>query len=174
MTARATITQLAEENHIARSVALRHLKDAGIPRDPTNKTFNHAEASEAIRLRLDEARIIGNRNAGRASQGHSLDDEARRDLNRSKAEEARLRTRRWKLKVEQDEGKLIDRETVTEVCKDIGTRARSAFLSIGPKLAARLAGMTDEKAIAKLIEDEARLALGALADPWTYSNEALS
>ncbi len=174
MTARATITELAAENHIARNIALQHLKDAGIARNPKDRTFNHTDASEAIRLRLDEARVVGNRNAPRASYGHSLDDDARRTLNAAKAEGEQMRARKMRLQLEQAEGKLIDRETVAEVCKDIATRARSAFLSIGPKLAPRLAGMTDERAIAGLIEEEARLALGVLADPFTYANEALA
>ena len=165
MTARATISQLAAESHIARNIALQHLKDAGIPRNPKDKTFNHAGASEAIRLRIDEARTIGNRNAGRASHGHSLDDKSRRTLNAAKAEGEQMRARKMRRQLEQLEGKLVDRETVAEVCKDIATRARSAFLSLGPKFAPRLAGMTDERAIAKIIEEEARLALGALADP---------
>ncbi|MCW2284901.1 hypothetical protein M2323_002745 [Rhodoblastus acidophilus] len=171
---RATISALAAENHIARSVALRHLNDAGIFRDPNDKTFDHDEASAAIKLRLDEDRINGNRVAGRASNGNSLDDEARRALNRSKAEAEQMRARKMRLQLEQAEGRLVEREAVEAVCRDIATRARSAFLSIGSKLAPRLAGMTDERQIRALIDQEAVAALGVLADPETFDKEALS
>jgi hypothetical protein len=76
---RATISSLAAENNIARSVALLHLNDTGILRDPTNLTFDYNEASAAIKLRLDEARIKGNRVAGgphRAVLRHRRDAES--------------------------------------------------------------------------------------------------
>jgi len=161
MTNRATITELAAEFHIARSVALRYLTDAGIPRD-AKKTYDFDDAAEAIQRRKDEATTDGNRLAGRA--GGLGDDAARLKLAHSKAESEQMRARKLRLDVEAKEGALIDRRAVEKTGHFVIAAARTAFLSIGAKVAPRLAGMTDERQIARIIEDEARIALGPLAD----------
>lgn len=170
---RATITELAEEFHIARSVALRHLQDAGVPRDTKDLTFAYAAAAEAIRIRLDEAKITGHRNAGRASNGASLDDEARRALNASKAEAEQMRARKLRLEVERKEGNLVERSAVEKAGLHVIVAARTAFLALGAKVAPRLLHLADERQIAKIIEDEARIALGALSDIEAFLDEVL-
>ncbi len=170
MTNRATISELAEEFHISRSAALRYLKEAGLPR-AADKTFDRDDAAEAIELRKDEATTNGNRLAGRA--GGISDDAARGALAASKAESERMRARKLRLEVERREGNLVERSAVETTGLHVIVAARTAFLALGAKVAPRLLHLADERQIAKIIEDEARIALGALSDIEAFLDEVL-
>jgi hypothetical protein len=85
-----------------------------------------------------------------------------------KAESERMRARKLRLEVESKEGNLVDRELVGKTGLHLVVAARTAFLSLGAKVAPRLVGLTDQRQIARIIEDEARISLGELTDVETF------
>jgi len=159
--ARAKITELMDEHNQPHSTLMQWLDDAGVER-ANDKTFDRDEAVAAIKLRTDEPATLRERLT--SSQSKLGDDEARRELIESKRAFAAEQARRLKLQNDRLESSLLERDIVAATGKDVIARARVAFLAIGAKLAPRLAGETDTKKIASMIEDEARAALSALAD----------
>ncbi len=83
------------------------------------------------------------------------------------------RVRKLRLDNDRAEGKLIARQTAVATARDIATRARSALLPLGRKLAPMLNGLTDEIEISSIIESEIRHALASLANPDTFSREVV-
>jgi hypothetical protein len=159
---RARITELMDEFNQPHKTLTQWLKDAGIPR-ANDKTFPYDAAAAAIRLRTDETATLRERLTSSAPTKLG-DDDARLALIESKRQFAAEQTRKLKLSNDRVEAALLDRETVAATGRDVIARARVAFLAIGAKLAPRLAGETDSKKIAAMIDEEARAALSALAD----------
>ncbi len=62
------------------------------------------------------------------------------------------------------EGDLISREAVTATGIHIITTTRTALLTLGNRVAEKIAGKTDVREIARLVDAEVRDVLGALAD----------
>lgn len=160
---RATITDLAAEHHIARDRAKAILDRAGVKRSSVDLTYDADDAAAAIKAALNPHVVAGNRAAGRVNDKSEV-AEHHVALALSKRDAEAERARKLKLQNDKLEGELIPRAEVEQAGVDLVTRARSAFLSLGKKVAPRLAGLDDEKLIAALIEDEARRALGKLAD----------
>ncbi|MEX5286391.1 hypothetical protein QCO44_12340, partial [Selenomonas sputigena] len=71
-----------------------------------------------------------------------------------------------KLEIEnaEAEGRLISREAVTQTGIRLIAEVRTALLSLGPRIADKVAGKTDTKEIARAVTQEVRDVLGVLSD----------
>lgn len=123
-------------------------------RDPKSVTFE--EGAEIVRAVADPARVNGHA-ATRVSSNPALTDVRRRHED--------LKARQLELEIAQQEGRLIDREAVTATGAHIIATARTALLSLGHRVATKIAGKTDVKEIARIVEAEVRDVLGVLGDP---------
>jgi hypothetical protein len=83
-----------------------------------------------------------------------------------------------KIQLQNAEGELISRKAVTETGARIIADVRTALLSLGYRLAEKIAVKTDVREIARITEAEIRDVLGGLADERrffdTLEAEALS
>jgi len=75
-----------------------------------------------------------------------------------------LKARKLELETAKLEGRLIDREVVTATGVHIIATARTALLSLGYRIAEKVAGKSDISEIARIVENEVRDVLGVLAD----------
>ncbi len=75
-----------------------------------------------------------------------------------------LKAKRLEIENAKAEGELISRDAVTATGVHIIATARTALLSLGYRLAEKVAGKTDVKEIARIVEAEVRDVLGVLAD----------
>jgi hypothetical protein len=123
-------------------------------RDP--KIITLEEGAEIVRAISDPARVNGHK-ATRVTSNPDLRDA------RTRHED--LKARKLELETGQLEGRLIDREAVTATGMHIITTARTALLSLGHRIADKVANKSDTKEIARIVENEIRDVLGVLGDP---------
>ncbi|MCA1401926.1 hypothetical protein [Bradyrhizobium sp. BRP56] len=118
-----------------------------------------SKAVEVVTAIADTDRVAGHATSGRGEGGHIS------ELAAAKAEAEKHRARKLELQNAQLEGRLIDRDSVEQTAAQILGDLRVALLAIGVRLAPRVAGMADQKAVARLIEDEIGRTLTSFADP---------
>lgn len=199
-TKRVTVSDLAAEFHIARSVARRYLKDKGVSRAP-DLTYAYPEAARAIRASKDFSKVLLRRNFGQAGgkltsidldDDIDLDDEEevdpldctpsapktdpnvqpaessadneRRELLTARTEAQREQGRKLRLANDLAEGRSIKRDALTETLIAIVAAARSSLLALGDRVAPKIVGLTDADEIAEIVNAEAEICLGELAD----------
>lgn len=154
---RGTIRRVADATGLDQATVRRAITASGL--DPATASFEEAaQLAEAI---ADPARVIGHAANGRGEGGYSAFTET---LAEAKAHAERLRARKIELQNAQLEGCLISREAVTVTGQRILAEARTALLSLGHRLAPKVAGKTDTREVARIVETEVRDVLGALAD----------
>lgn len=154
---KGTIRRAADAAGVDQATVRRAVEVAGL--DP--KAVGFGEAFQLARSIADPARIIGHATNGRGEGGHHAVTDT---LAEAKAHAERLRARKIELQNAQLEGSLISREAVTVTGQRILAEARTALLSLGHRLAPKVAGKTDTREIAGIVETEVRDVLGALAD----------
>ncbi|MGY4325701.1 hypothetical protein ACVWWG_000115 [Bradyrhizobium sp. LB7.2] len=154
---RGTIRRIADAAGLDQATVRRAVETAGL--DP--KTVSFEEGLNLARSIADAARVIGHAANGRGEGGYSAVTDA---LAEARAHAERLRARKIELQNAQLEGSLISREAVTATGQRILAEARTALLSLGHRLAPKVAGKTDAREIARIVETEVRDVLGALAD----------
>lgn len=98
---------------------------------------------------------------GEARGGNS---ELTNTLAKAKAQAELHRARKLELLNAKLEGSLIDRANVTETGARIIAEVRTALLSLGPRIAPKVADKNDTREIARIVETEVRDVLGNLAD----------
>lgn len=148
--------QIADETGYNQAAVRRALEAANVD----IKNLNFETAVQIVRAVVDSERALGHAANGRGEGGDGM----RNPLAEARARSELARARKLELRNAQDEGRLVDRETVAETGEEIIVYARAAILSLGCRVAPRLIGKTDIKEITKIIEDEARVVLGDLAD----------
>jgi hypothetical protein len=163
MAERGTIQKIAEAASVNQATVRRALSAAGMTAGRGGYPF--AEAVEAVKAIADTSRVIGHAANGRGEGGSSSHVQA---LGEAKVRRESLQARRLEIENAKAEGSLIDRDAVTETGINVIVAARTAILALGYRCAERVAVLTDVKEIAKIIEDEARIVLSALADPQTF------
>jgi hypothetical protein len=151
MSKRGTIREIADHLEVDAKTVRNALTAAG--RDPNAVTFD--EGVSIVEAVTDPARVVGHQ-ATRVSTNPSLTD--------ARVRHEELRARKLEIENAKAEGRLIDREAVTATGAHIIATARTALLSLGYRLAEKVAGKTDLREIATIIENETRDVLGALAD----------
>jgi len=155
MAERGMIRKIADACDVDHQTVRSALKAAA--RDPESITLEEGE--EIVRAIADPARVNGHK-ATRVTSNPDLRDA------RTRHED--LKARKLELETGQLEGRLIDREAVTATGLHIITTARTALLSLGHRIAEKVANKSDIKEIARIVENEVRDVLGALADEKTF------
>ena len=159
MAKRGSIQKIADETGVNQATVRRALADAGVGAGHGDDRF--VEAVEIVKAYVDQARVIGHAAHGRGDGGNTETTSA---LTAAKLRSEQLRARKIEIENAEKEGSLIPREAVTETGSHIIATARTALLSLGHRLAAKVAGKSDLVEIARIVEAEIRDVLSVLAD----------
>lgn len=154
MAKRGTIRQAADASGLDQATIRRALEAAGV------EGLSVQEAVQVARENADPDRIIGHAANGRGEGGGNR----MTPLTIAKARRAELENQRLEIELAKAAGELIDRASVTRVGVHLITTARTALLSLGHRLAPKVAGKADIGELSRLIEAEVRDVLGALSD----------
>jgi hypothetical protein len=154
MAERGTIQKIADKCGVDHKTVRNALNAAGLTAGRGGYDFNAAvDAVEAI---ADPARVAGHAVTRGGGNGTALGE--------ARARFESLKAHRLEIENAKAEGALISRNAVTTTGAHIIATARTALLSLGYRLAEKVAGKTDIKEITRLIDSEVRDVLGALAD----------
>lgn len=153
------IREIADEAGLNQATVRRALITAGLSEQQCEADFK--SAVETVAALADADRVLGHATNGRGAGGHSNVTDA---LAEAKAHAERLRARKLEIENAKAEGRLVDRDAVTVTGARIIADVRTALLSLGHRVAAKVAGKTDTREIARIVETEVRDVLGALAD----------
>lgn len=156
---KGVVRRLADETGINQATVRRGLAAAGMSQQACEADFT--QAFKIISALADKDRVIGHATHGRGEGGHSSVD----SFADAKAQAERHRARKLELQNAQLEGSLISRADVTDTVFRVLADLRVALMAVSVRLAPNLAGLSDQKAIARLIEDDLRQTLTAFADP---------
>jgi hypothetical protein len=154
MAERGTIQKIADVCGVDHKTVRNALESAGLKAGRGG--FDFAAAVAAVGAIADPARVAGHAVTRGGGNGTALGD--------ARARHEALKARRLEIENEKAEGALISRDAVTATVVHITATARTALLSLGYRLAEKVAGKTDVKEITRLIEAEVRDVLGVLAD----------
>lgn len=150
---RANITAISEHCHVSRGRAATLLKAARMRRDKRG-TYVFAEACETILALVDPARSVGHVAGGDSS---ALTDGVASNvsaLTDAKAQYEAARTRKLQMDIAKLEGRLVERDAVIALARDLAVHVRSGLSGVGARTAADLAA-TNDPAKAQAIVDEA-------------------
>jgi hypothetical protein len=153
---KGVIRKIADETNLDQATVRRALTSSDMSEQDAQADF--AKAVEIVRAVADADRIIGHAANGR---GEGATSNAFAEV---KAEEARHRIEKMRLQNERLRGSLVDRADVTETLARMMADLRTAMLAVSGRLAPKLAGQTDVRAIAKNIDAEIRDALTVFAN----------
>lgn len=159
MAQRGTIQEIAGATGVNQATVRRALSAAGLKSE--RGSYDFVTAVEAVKANADPARIAGHAASGRGEGGGS---DATNTLAEARARAENLRARKLELETAKAEGRLINRDDVTETGAYIIAAARTALLALGYRLAEKVANKSDVREIARIIELEVRDVLGVLAD----------
>lgn len=155
MAVRGTMRKIAEECGVDHKTVSRALERAGLKSGRGGYSFDEAVA--AVKAIADPARVSGHAvTRGNAGNGGAMLDA------RTRHEE--LKARRLEIENQRLEGDLISRDGVTATGIHIITTTRTALLTLGHRCAEKVAGKTDVREIARIVDAEVRDILGALSD----------
>jgi hypothetical protein len=154
MAKRGKIQEIAEKCGVDHSTVRRALERAGLTAGRGGYSFDEAVA--AVNAIADPARVNGHAvTRGNGDGGAMLDARTRHE---------HLKARRLEIENQKLEGGLISREAVTATGIHVITTVRTAWLTLGHRCAEKVAGKTDLREIARIVDAEIRDVLGALAD----------
>ena len=154
-----TSKQLAGFSGLDARTCRKHALAAGLHAYEGGR-FERGPALDAIKANHAPDLTLGHAAAGR---GNAVLPGAS-DLTRNRARSEAARAHRLERENAKRDGELISRSAVETALADIIARARQHFAGMGPRVAARLAVMNDERAIIELLDDEARTTLRQLAN----------
>jgi predicted transcriptional regulator len=160
MAKRAKIQEIAEECGVNHKTVRNALAKAGLIAGRGGYDFDAAVA--AVNAIADPARVNGHAATRVGGNGNGG---AMRDA-RTRHEE--LKARRLEIENQKLEGELISREAVTATGIHIITTTRTALLTLGHRVAVKVAGKSDVHEIARIVDAEVRDVLGALSDETTF------
>jgi hypothetical protein len=163
MAERGTIQKIAEATGVNQATVRRALLAAGLRAGRGGYDF--AQAVEIVNALADTARVVGHAANGRGEGGSTAAASALAD---AKVRRETLQARKLEIENAKAEGRLIDREAVTATGAHIIATARTALLSLGYRVAEKVAGKADVREIARIVENEVRDVLGILADETTF------
>jgi hypothetical protein len=155
MAKREKIQEIATACGVDHRTVRRALDRAGLKAGRGGYSFDEAVA--AVNAIADPARLSGHavtRDNGAASS----------PMMEARVRSETLTARRLELENQKLEGELISRDAVTATGIHIITTARTALLTLGHRCAEKVAGKTDVRDIARIVDAEVRDVLGALAD----------
>jgi len=158
MAARGTIQEIADECRVDHKTVRRALERTGLKSGRGGYHFDAAVA--AVNAIADPARLNGHAvTRGNGGGGAMLDARTRHE---------HLKARRLEIENQKLEGDLISRDAYTATGIHIITTTRTALLTLGHRVAEKVAGKSDLREIARLVDVEVRDVLGALSDETTF------
>ncbi len=157
-TKRGTIRQAADATGFDQAAVRRALEGVEA------KGVGLAETIEIVHANADAERSVGHAAHGRGEGGAARMSA----LTQLKARKAELENQKLEMDLAKAARELIDREAVTRLGTHLIATARTALLSLGHRLAPKVAGKTDIGELARLIEVEVRDVLGALSDEQAF------
>jgi hypothetical protein len=170
MAERGTIQKIAERCGVNHKTVRNALAKAGLIAGRGGYDFDAAVT--AVNAIADPARVNGHaatRVGGNGNGGAMLDARTRHE---------ELKARRLEIENQKLEGDLISRDAVTATGIHIITTTRTALLTLGHRVAEKVAGKADVREIARIVDAEVRDVLGALSDEAAFLSaleaEALS
>jgi hypothetical protein len=169
MAERGKIQLIAERCGVNQATVRRALASAGLKAGRGGYDFDAAVA--AVNAIADPARINGHAvTRGNVGNGGAMQEA------RTRHEE--LKARRLEIDNAKAERELISRQAVKATCASVVAVTRTAVLTLGNRVAEKIAGLTDVKAIARIVDAQVRELLGELADADRFfeivESEALS
>jgi hypothetical protein len=154
MANRGKIQEIAVECGVDHRTVRRALDRAGLKAGRGGYDF--ADAVAAVNAIADPARVNGHAvTRGNGEGGAMLDARTRHE---------QLKARKLEIENARLEGDLIARDAVTATGIHIITTTRTALLTLGHRCAEKVAGKTDVREIARIVDAQVRDVLGALAD----------
>jgi ParB-like chromosome segregation protein Spo0J len=160
MARRGKIQEIADECGVDHKTVRRALERAELTAGRGGYDF--AEAVAAVNAIADPARVHGHaatRVGGNGNGGAMLDARTRHE---------ELKARRLEIENQKLEGDLVSRAAVTATGIHIITTTRTALLTLGHRVAVKVAGKSDVQEISRIVDAEVRDVLGALADETTF------
>jgi hypothetical protein len=151
------IQQIADACNVDAKTVRNALATAGADAN----TITLEDGAAIVRDIIDNVRVADHQAARVGTAGSNRMRDAR-----ARTEE--LKARQLELDIAEREGRLIDRDEMMVMGTHLITTTRTALLSLGHRLAAKVANKDDIKEIANIIESEVRDVLGNLADPETF------
>ncbi|CCE01128.1 hypothetical protein [Bradyrhizobium sp. STM 3809] len=147
---------------VAEAAGLDHqtVRRALATADVDIEALDFDKAVQTVKAIADKDRVLGNATLGRGEGG----DANTNALASARAEAERHRAEKLRLQNEKLAGSLISRDAVTETVVRLFGDLRVALMAVGVRLAPRVSGSTDQKVVARLIEDELRHTLITFAD----------
>lgn len=169
---RGPIRNVAEATGLDQATVRRALEVANIAESEIAARFD--DVCVSVRAIADDAKAAGHASLGRGETGGGNISE----LAQVRTEHARAQIEKIRIQNQREMGKLVDRADATETITHILGDLRTTLLAMGGKLAPTLAGQTDVRSIANLIDAEVRDTLAAFTDESKFfaalENEALS
>jgi hypothetical protein len=154
------VRKIADETDLDQATVRRALAAADITE--AQAAADLSKAVETVKAVADPARVIGHAANGRGEGGNN---ELTDTLAAARAHAERLRARKLEILNAKLEGELISRRAVTETGVHVIASVRTGLLALGYRVADKVAGRTDTREIARIVETEVRDVLGVLADP---------
>jgi hypothetical protein len=154
---RGVIRRIVDEAGRDHATVHRALTSSGMTEQDAQADF--AKAVEIVKAVADTDRIIGHAVNGRGEGGNQTSAYAQ-----AKAQAELHRARKLELLNAKLEGQLVDRAAITETGVRLIAEVRTALLSLGPRIAPKVADKSDTREIARIVETEVRDVLGNLSD----------
>lgn len=140
-----------------------------IERDKLGK-FHTETALKILREETSPDRVAGHNANGRGNQ--TTPEIA--SLSQSKAAAEYARTQKILFDLEVKRGNYVPLDQIRSAGQDICARVRSAFASLGHRVAGRVLSMSDPLQVAAIIDAEARSILAELSSPETFVDSLLA
>lgn len=171
---RASLKEIARQTAVDDKTVKRAILIAALAHGQGG--YDLDDAMQAVRDHADPSLIAGHAINGRGEGGESGDAKpsATSTLANAKARGEIARADKIELELAVRRGQLVERDAVINVASDLIARVRTGLLTLGYRIAPQIAGLTDQQAIARIINDDIRLALRELADADRFTNEVLS
>jgi hypothetical protein len=169
---RASLREIGRELGLDKNTVKLCLVKAGIADQHGRGGFDLDTAIAACKAYADPSQVAAQNAAGR---GHAIDaGDAVATAQNTKSLIEELKLEKLQIELEVRRAQLIPREAVEATIIDVVARARTQLLNIGHRCAGKLINMGDEAEIARIVNNEARIALAELSDTSRLVDEALS
>jgi hypothetical protein len=153
---KGVIRRIADEAGLDPKTVRRALEALELTEQQAEADF--ANTVTVVTAWADSDRVVGHATNGRGGGGHVS------ELAQARAESERHRAEKMRLQNERLRGSLIDRAAATETVTRLLGDFRTALLAMNGKLAPKLVGLSDVRAISRIIDTEVRDTLTAFAD----------
>lgn len=158
MAEQGMIKKIADAVGVDHQTVRNALKTEGLT--PGRGGYDFEQAVDIVKAVADPARVSGHAVTRGGGSGTALGDARTRFEN--------LKARKLEIENQKAEGALISRDAVTATGAHIIATARTALLSLGYRVAEKVAGKTDVREITRIVEAEVRDVLGVLANETTF------